>query len=214
MTQVSGPWKTGENLLYYFARFVFLIYLKVFYRITIIGRTNIPGRKPFIICANHISWLDPLSVGVALPAWYRINYMAKKELFSNFIMRFLLIRAGAFPVNRQEADLIAVKKAYLLLKEGHVLGLFPEGTRSKTGVLQKAYNGAALIAVRSGVPILPVAVAGPYRLFNPVKVHIGKPFVLPPLVYEQKNEKREQLEEMSDMIMGSISRLLLEQNNK
>jgi 1-acyl-sn-glycerol-3-phosphate acyltransferase len=83
-------------LLYYFARFVFLIYLKIFYRLTIIGRTNIPGRKPFIVCANHISWLDPLSVGVALPAWYRINYMAKKELFSNFIMRFLLTGPGLF----------------------------------------------------------------------------------------------------------------------
>jgi len=201
-------------LLYYFARFVFLIYLKLFYRITIIGRTNIPGRKPFIICANHISWLDPLSVGIALPAWYRIHYMAKKELFSNFIMRFLLIKAGAFPVNRQDADLIAVKKAYSVLKEGHVLGLFPEGTRSKSGVLQKAYNGAALIAVRSGVPILPVAVEGPYRLFKPVKVHIGKAFVLPPLVYEQKNEKREQLDDMSNTIMSSISRLLTEQNNK
>jgi 1-acyl-sn-glycerol-3-phosphate acyltransferase len=197
-------------LLYYFARFVFLIYLKVFYRLTIIGRTNIPSRKPFIVCANHISWLDPLSVGVALPAWYRINYMAKKELFSNFVMRFLLQSAGAFPVNRQDADLIAVKKAYLILKEDQVLGLFPEGTRSKSGVMQKAYNGAALIAVRSGVPILPVAVEGPYRPFKPVKVHIGKPFVLPPLVYEQKNEKREQLDEMSDIIMSSISRLLAE----
>jgi len=201
-------------LLYYFARFIFLIYLKVFYRITIFGRTNIPGRKPFIVCANHISWHDPLSVGVALAARYRINYMAKKELFSNFILRFLLIRAGAFPVNRQEADLIAVKKAYLILKEGNVLGLFPEGTRSASGVMQKAYNGAALIAVRSGVPILPVAIEGPYRLFKPVKVHIGKPFVLPPLIYEQKNKKREQLEEMSDLIMNTISRLLTEQKNK
>jgi len=136
--------------------------------------------------------------------------MAKKELFSNFVMSFLLHSAGAFPVNRQDADLIAIKKAYLILKEDQVLGLFPEGTRSKSGVMQKAYNGAALIAVRSGVPILPVAVEGPYRPFKPVKVHIGKPFVLPPLVYEQKNEKREQLDEMSDMIMGSISRLLAE----
>ncbi len=200
-------------MLYYVARLVFLLYLKTFYRLQIVGRANIPGRKPFIVCANHISWLDPFAVGAAFPAWYRINYMAKKELFSNYILRYLLIRAGAFPVNRQEADLIAVKKAYLILKEGHVLGLFPEGTRSKSGVMQKAYNGAALIAVRSGVPILPVAVEGPYRLFKKIRVHIGKPFVLPPLVYEKKNEKREQLEIMSDTIMNAICRLLAENRN-
>ncbi len=195
-------------MLYYFGRFVFLLYLKLFYRIKFIGRSNIPGRKPFIICANHISWLDPMAVAAALPAWYKINYMAKKELFKNPVLNFLLPMAGAFPVNRQEADLIAIKKAYLILKEGNVLGLFPEGTRSRNGIMQKAYNGAALIAVRSGVPILPVAVEGPYRFFKTLKVHVGEPFVLPPLVYELKNEKREQLDSMSDLIMNKISNLL------
>lgn len=208
-----NPWKTGESLLYYFGRFVFLIYLKMFYRIRIVGRSNIPVYKPFMVCSNHISWHDPFSVGVALPAWYRINYMAKKELFSNSVLRFLLLKAGSFPVNRQDADLIAVKKAYLILKEGNVLGLFPEGTRSRNGAMQKAYNGAALIAVRSGVPILPVAIEGPYRLFNPVRIHIGKPFTLPPLVNEQKNKKREQLDEMSDLIMKRIGMLLTGQEN-
>jgi 1-acyl-sn-glycerol-3-phosphate acyltransferase len=139
--------------------------------------------------------------------------MAKKELFSNSVLRFLLLKAGSFPVNRQDADLIAVKKAYLILKEGNVLGLFPEGTRSRNGAMQKAYNGAALIAVRSGVPILPVAIEGPYRLFNPVRIHIGKPFTLPPLVNEQKNKKREQLDEMSDLIMKRIGMLLTGQEN-
>jgi 1-acyl-sn-glycerol-3-phosphate acyltransferase len=204
--------RTGEPLLYNFGRLVFLIYLKLLYRIKFVNRSNIPGRKPFIICANHISWLDPMAVAAAFPAWYKINYMAKKELFNNIILKFLLPLAGAFPVNRQEADLIAIKKAYLVLKEGNVLGLFPEGTRSRNGIMQKAYNGAALIAVRSGVPILPVAVEGPYLLFKPVKVHVGQPFVLPPLVYEQKNDKREQLDAMSDMIMNKISAMLPEQS--
>jgi len=133
--------------------------------------------------------------------------MAKNEIFINFIVSFLLRKVGAFPVKRENADYAAIKKAYQLLEEGHVLGLFPEGSRSKSGRLQKAYNGAALIAVRSGVPIVPVAISGPYRLFKPVHIRFGPPFVLPPLVYEKKEEKKAQLEEMSHIIMDNIARL-------
>jgi 1-acyl-sn-glycerol-3-phosphate acyltransferase len=195
-------------MLYSVGRFIFLVYLKLLYCMKIHGRSNIPARKPFIVCANHICWLDPMAVGAALPLKFRIYYMAKKELFNNNLISYLLHMAGAFPVNRQEPDLLAVKKAYLILKEENVLGLFPEGTRSRDGEMQKAFNGAALIAVRSGVPILPVAVEGPYRLFKPLNVHIGKPFTLPPLIYEQRKEKKKQLEEMSYMIMSNIRKLL------
>lgn len=201
-----------NRLLYCFARFVFLIYLKLLYRLKIHGVEHIPKRKPFIICSNHIFWLDPLAVGAALPTSYRIHFMAKKELFSNFILSYLLSKAFAFPVNRQDADYGAIKKAYQLLGDGQVLGLFPEGSRSKDGELQKAFNGASLIAVRSGVPLLPIAIDGPYRVFKPLHVYVGPPFVLPPLLYEQKDKKREQLNEMSCTIMENISRLLPENN--
>lgn len=201
-------------MLYYFGRFVFLLYFKLFYRLQVSGSANLPGMKPFIICANHISWMDPLAIGAAIPAWYRINYMAKKELFKNYILRKLLLMVGAFPVNRQDADFTAVKKAYNLLKEGQVLGVFPEGTRSTNGLMQKAYNGAALIAVRSGIPILPVAVEGPYRFFEPLTIHIGQLFVLPPLIYEQKNEKKEQLDALSAIIISNINKLLPEKQSK
>lgn len=196
-----------NGLLYYFGRFVFLIYLKVFYRLRIEGREHIPLRKPFIICANHIYWLDPLAVGAALPASYRIHFMGKKELFSNFLFSFILKKAHAFPVNRQEADYGAIKKALQLLKEGQVIGMFPEGSRSKSGNFLKAFNGAALIANRSGVPILPILIVGPYRLFRPLHLYIGTPFALPPLNYEHKGEKKEQLNDMSTSIMNRIKAL-------
>jgi 1-acyl-sn-glycerol-3-phosphate acyltransferase len=169
---------------------------------------NLPGRKPFIICANHISWIDPITVGVAIPVRYKIYYMAKIELFKNPVVGFLLRKVGAFPIKRYDGDYVALKKSFQILKEGKVLGLFPEGSRSKDGRLQKAHDGAALIAVRSGVPILPVAIEGPYKFFKPLRLHIGKPFVLPPLVYENKNEKKEQLEDLSRQIMHNIGRLL------
>lgn len=111
-------------------------------------------------------------------------------------------------MNRQEADFGAVKKAYQLLKEGQVVGMFPEGTRSTSGNIQEAYNGAALIAVRSGVPILPVAIEGTYRLFSPLKFYIGKPIVMPPLVYDSKEEKKALLNAMSCDIMRNIAKLI------
>lgn len=185
-----------------------MLYLKLLYHLKIHNAENIPRRKPFIVCSNHICWLDPLAVGAALPASYKIHFMAKKELFHNFIISYILKKAYAFPINRQDADYGAIKKAYQLLKDGHVIGLFPEGSRSISGGMQKAYNGAALISVRSGVPILPIAIEGPYRLFKPLNVYIGRPFVLPPLINEEKNKKRSQLDDMSCTIMDNISMLL------
>ena len=195
-------------LLYSIGRNVFSIYLRLFHRLKIHGADNIPKRKPFIICSNHINWKDPTTVGAAFPRSINIRFMAKIELFKNPLLSYALKKAGAFPVDRENADYGAIKKAYQLLNEKHVLGLFPEGSRSKDGSLQKAYNGAALIAVRSGVPIVPVAIKGPYKLFKPLNIYIGRPFVLPPLIYNSKEEKKEQLEEMSYMIMGNISRIL------
>ncbi len=195
-------------MLYNFGRFIFAIYINVFFRFRVSGSENLPVRKPFIICANHISWIDPITVGVAIPSRYKIYYMAKIELFKNPFVGFLLRKVGAFPIKRYEGDYVALKKSFQILKEGKILGLFPEGSRSQDGRLQKAHNGAALIAVRSGVPILPVAIEGPYRFFKPLRLHIGKPFVLPPLVYNNKEEKLNQLEDLSRQIMHNIGRLL------
>jgi 1-acyl-sn-glycerol-3-phosphate acyltransferase len=191
-------------LFYYISRFGFYILIRMLFRLRVYGSEHIPSRKPYIICSNHISWIDPLTVGVGLPARIKIHYMAKKELFNNFILKHLLLGVGAFPVNRHEADYGAIKKAYQLLKEEQVIGMFPEGTRSTTGEIRKAYNGAALIAVRSGVPILPVAIDGTYRLFSPLKFYIGKPIVMPPLVYDSKEEKKALLNSMSCDIMHNI----------
>jgi len=196
------------KMFYSFARLICVLFMKVLFRLRVHGAENIPGRKPFIVCSNHLSWFDPVAVGVAIPGRYKVHFMAKRELFVNSLVGFLLRRLGAFPLNREDADYSAIKRAYQLLQNGQVLGLFPEGSRSKTGKLQKPYNGTALIAVRSGVPILPVAIVGPYRLFKPLNVHIGAPFVLPPLVYERRDDKKAQLEKMSAHVMEHIAKLL------
>ncbi len=197
-------------MLYQSVRLLLMCFVKTLYRVRVHGRENIPGRKPFIICSNHINWLDPVIIGTAFPGSYQVHFMAKKELFSNFIFSYLLLKVGAFPLKRKDADYAAIRKAYQLLEDGKVLGLFPEGSRSKSGKLQKPYNGAALIAVRSGVPVLPVAISGPYRPFKPLHLFIGPPFVLPPLNYEHKEDKKAQLKAMSYHIMEHIGNLLPE----
>lgn len=194
-------------MLYCLGRFIFSVFLKIFYRWRIYGREHIPGRGPFIICSNHISWIDPMAVGGAIPARLKVHFMAKQELFRNGFFTYILHKVGAFPVNRQVADYAAIRKSFKLLSEGSVLGLFPEGTRSKTGKLQKPQHGSALIAGRSGASVLPVAIIGPYRIGRPLRIIIGPVFALPQLDYELREEKKEKLEQMSALIMENIKKL-------
>lgn len=200
-------------MLYRFGHFIFAIFYRLFYRRRVYGLENIPRQGPLIICANHISWHDPLAIGSALPAHYKIKFMAKEELFRNAFVSFILRMVGAFPVNRQAADSRAIRQAFKILKEGGVVGIFPEGTRSKTGLLQKAQKGAALIAGRSGAPLLPVLVVGPYRLGCPLRIICGPLFHLPRLEYKNREEKKAFLEEGSRIIMEHLQELLPADNN-
>ncbi len=192
-------------MLYHLGRFLFSCYFKLVYRWQIIGLENIPPSGPFIICSNHISLLDPLLIGCSIPGKTQIYFMAKKELFRNSIFGAVLKGAGAYPVDRQGVGYAAVRSSFKLLDEGKVICLFPEGTRSKNGRLQPARPGAALIAAHSRAPILPVAIAGPYRSFKELKVNIGPPLYLPSL---EGGDRKESLRVSSAMIMDRIGELL------
>lgn len=193
-------------MLYWFVRFVFGIVFRLIYRQRVYGRELLPERGPLIICSNHINWRDPIAVGIALPLRYKIKFMAKKELFHNPVMAFLLKRA-AFPVDREKADFGAIRRAFKILKEGGVIGLFPEGTRSKTGKLQRLQEGAALIATRSGAPVLPVLVTGPYRLGGPLNVYVGPVFHIAGFDYNRRDQRKSQLREGSKMIQDKMKAL-------
>jgi len=115
---------------------------------------------------------------------------------------------GAFPINRNGVDYKAIRTTLKLLAEGKVVGLFPEGTRSTTGIPQKAQPGAALIAARSKAPILPIAVTGPYRWGKPLRVNIGPLFYLPSL---EGGDRKEILNLLSAEIMDRIKALLIQE---
>ena len=101
---MSGIW-------YDTGRFVAWVYLRLLFKIKVQGLDNIPKRKPFILCSNHINWMDPLTIGTSLPASYRIRFMAKQEIFNNYFTAIFFRKIGAFPVKREDADLFAIKAA-------------------------------------------------------------------------------------------------------
>lgn len=152
------------------------VVVSVLFGIEVNGRENVPSSGPVIVCSNHIGWIDPVVLAMVIPL--RVSFMAKEELFRYPVFGGVLLRVGAFPVKRGKSDRNAVRIASAVLKNGGVLGMFPEGTRSRTGEMGKGHNGAAYLAIRNGAAVLPVGIAGPYRLGRPVRVSVGKPIVL------------------------------------
>lgn len=191
-------------MFYYFVRSLFLYYFKLFYFLKFKGLENVPPQGPYIICANHTSWFDPPLVGCIPVKGQKVNFMAKEELFKLFLIGFFFNKLEAFPVKRNTADRRAIRRALQVLEEGGILGLFPEGTRIKSGDLGKPYHGAALIALKSKKPVLPVAIQWPSGIFRPVKINIGA------LIYftEGGKIKGNVLEKTSAQIMEEIRKLL------
>ena len=196
------------------------LFTKALTRITIEGAVDeIPRDGPVIIAANHASNLDPVVIG----SWLiprigrRFQWLGKKELFDWPVIGYLARHGGVHPVDRSTADVEAYRLAKRILDEGHVLFVFPEGTRSWDGTLQEARDGVAALALRTGAPIVPVAIAGSDRVWprrrklprpgGRVTVRVGSPFrladVLPPDV-----DKRDEKATATAIIMGRIAALL------
>jgi 1-acyl-sn-glycerol-3-phosphate acyltransferase len=189
--------------VYSFVRSVVNAILKPVYRIEIIGKENIPAEGGVLLCANHIDNLDPPVVGITAPR--PVHFMAKDELFSVPLLGKIVPHLNAFPVKRGMSDREALRKGLAILKDGKVLGLFPEGTRSKTGEMGKGLAGAGFFALRSDAHIVPCAIIGPYKAFQKLKVVYGKPIDMA-IVKENKLNA----EQATDLIMGEIQKLITE----
>jgi 1-acyl-sn-glycerol-3-phosphate acyltransferase len=145
-------------MLYNILRFLSWIILKVFFHLEVFGRENIPKKGGFILASNHTSYLDPIAVGVASPR--KLSYMARSDLFKDRLFGWLLTNINVFPVERESADLSALKEAMKRVKRGNGLLLFPEGTRQTENFLTRAYAGIGFLAVKLDVPVVPVFVKG------------------------------------------------------
>ncbi|HWO93345.1 MAG TPA: lysophospholipid acyltransferase family protein [Dehalococcoidia bacterium] len=179
------------------------------------GREHVPREGSVILVANHITNLDPPILATATHR--HVTYMAKQELFDLPVIGFVFRLYGAFSVRRFEADLAALRQAQNVLKGGQVLGMFPEGTRSRGSGLGAPYPGAALIALRSNALIVPAAITGTERLMGlglilfpftrpRITVRFGEPFRLP----QTARPRPDDIKRGSMQIMRSIAELLPE----
>ncbi len=159
-------------MFYTFVRFLFSLYLTIFFGFRVARLENIPIQGSFILCANHTSNLDPPLVGSMIPS-RKIYFMAKEELFRNPILGRALPALGAFPVRRGTVDKRSLTHALDLLKNGQIIGLFPEGTRIRSGKLGNFFHGPAYLALKSNRPVLPVVIKWPEKLFGPVRIKVG-----------------------------------------
>lgn len=147
------------------------------YRLHVTGGEHVPATGGFVAAANHTSNLDPWPLGTAL-APRHVCYMAKSELWW-FPLRVVLAALGSFPVRRGQHDIEAFENAVRVVREGRVMGMFPEGTRRRKGLRKKheprPHTGAARIALTGGVPLVPAAIRGTARLsrLGPLRVAFG-----------------------------------------
>jgi len=170
------------------------------YRFEARGVANIPQSGPVVLCSNHKSLIDPVTLGVGSPR--KINYMAKEELFRIPLFNSLIRALGAFPVKRGGVSKEAIRTAINVLKADKVMGIFPEGSRKGERVegVGMGKRGAITIAARSAAAVVPVAIIGDYRLFRKLIMVCGAPLDLSP--YLEKGA--EDWEGATEVLMSNI----------
>lgn len=198
-------------MLYRLGIFLCKVLVHLLFRCEVEGLEHVPANDGFILAANHRTNFDPLFV--AAPLRQQVHFMAKAELFKNKFFGKLLLGLGAFPVERGKGDTGAIGWATGVLRGGGVLGMFPEGTRSKDGKPGRPKSGAAMIACQTGEDVLPCAVCYGEKLGfrSLVRVRYGKPIPVAQLGFTSATEiSPHEIKEASRMIMNQIVDLLEE----
>jgi len=172
-------------MVYIVSRFIFWVLLKIYCRFRSFGRENVPLTGPAIIASNHASYLDPAIVGCGFRR--KTHFMARDSLFKVFLLGRWMRAVGVIPLKRNAADFRAVREAVKRLKEGDIVAVFPEGTRSFDGNLQEGLPGLGMIAKLSHAPVIPAYIKGSRNILprgakfpKPVKtsVYFGEPLEL------------------------------------
>lgn len=174
------------------------------------GKENIPKQGGIILCCNHTSMVDIAALILSCPR--PICFMAKEELFRNPLLGWFFRKMGAFPIARGKGDTDAIEKAESIVRSGGILGIFPEGTRTKDpdGHPGKGKAGAAMIAAATGADVLPTCIIydgykDKFRWFRPSRVYYGK--VIKNEELQIKDNDRRQIRAAIEKIMGTISQM-------
>ena len=175
-------------------------FVKLVYNVSVTGEENLNIDGGFVFTANHRSNWDVFVIFAMINK--DLNFMAKAELFENKIVAWVLRKFGAFPVKRNTNDIGAVKQALQILNNDKILAIFPQGTRSAELKVDEAKAGAVLFASRCKKPIVPVAIAGEYKIGNKLNIHIGEP-----IYFEERKLSQEELNENTIVVMKKIKEL-------
>src|SRR5574337_580995 len=214
---MSATFSRGLNLkeaivrgAFTMARLLLLGIAKVAFRLHVEGHEFIPHTGPVILASNHVSYIDPIIIGIAVRR--PIRFMAKKELFRHPLFGWLIRQCGAFPVNRDRTNLQALKQAMSSLDAGEVVAIFPEGTRGDGIYLRPAKSGIGLIAARTGAPVIPVLHTGTGKVFprgawfpRPHRITIR--FGIPCRIAGDANQGQDRIATFSRIIMEKIAAL-------
>mgnify|MGYP004645016169 CR=1 FL=1 len=196
-----------ESKLYRAVVTIIRPFVRILYRLKVVGLENIPAEDGVIICPNHTSNADPVVLAVSLKR--QIYFMAKAELFKNKLLGKLFKMVGAFPVERGKGDTSAIDSAEKILKNGEQLGLFIEGTRSKTDDFLRPKTGCAMIAYKTGATIIPVCITGAnehkLKILKKNVISIGEPIKVNQLNVKEGTGK--EFRDTSRFIMESIKEL-------
>jgi 1-acyl-sn-glycerol-3-phosphate acyltransferase len=208
--------KTKHSKAYFILfRMIQILLMSIFallYRVKRIDFDKIPRKGKLILCSNHISYLDPVIIAAYAPRC--IYFMAKKELYNNRFLGSLVSFLNAFPVNRRTLDRRTISTSFDILKDGNVLGLFPEGTRSTDGILRKGKKGMGFIAAHSKTPVVPVAITGANKIvqkphkriyFPKIKIIAGEVIDVKDIL--RKNSKKEAITIIVEKTMQEIGRI-------
>ena len=151
------------RLIYRVAQTISYTYFRLFHGFRIQGLENIPKDKPFILACNHLSFFDPPAIGCKIPR--NLHYFARDSLFF-WPLGLLISSLNSIPVNRGQLDLGTLRKVLKVLKNGHPILVFPEGTRSENGELQEPQKGLGLLVAKSSVGVIPARIYGSGKAFG------------------------------------------------
>ena len=200
------------HVFYSFLKLILTILFKMLYRVEVSGYENIPKNGKFILCSNHLSYVDPLIIVGYFSR--HVYFMAKKEVFNIRVLGEIISFLNAFPVDRNSIDRKAIKNSCEILNSEEVLCMFPEGTRSTEGVIRDGHKGVGLISIFSSSTILPMALSGTNKIiqkprkrifFPKVKIIYGNLIDTSPIIKE--NDNKAAISIILNKTMGSIKEL-------
>ena len=194
---------TGSSWLYQLVVNLFTVLTKLLFFVRIEGKENIP-EGACVLMGNHRAWLDPALLAMCAKD-REIRFMGKKELWGNKVFAWIAMQVRGVPVDRGNVDMASIRMSMTVLKAGHTLGIFPEGTRTKGDGMMPIQGGAALLALRSKSNVVPVYIDGDYRIFRRVTVRVGKPVAMDDLLAGRIN--KDTCDVLTDRITAAFAEL-------